>query len=157
MTLAFNTVIFSLSFVAIISGICLCVIPVFFDYKNYRITTFLGFVMIGVAFILNLGMYRELVYNYEELNYNYTLLTTPVDNEFYYIGAEIDNQAVAGYTDFITENGNIYRTETNPEWDWDSIYLLTMDNNATPEDYSDDIICVVWKEVNSNVEIEAVG
>lgn len=150
MTLTFNTIIFSLSFVVIISGIYLCVIPVFFDYKNYRVTTFLGFVMIGIAFILNLGMYRELVYNYEELNYNYTLLTTPVDNEFYYIGAEIDNQAVAGYTDFITENGNIYTTETNPEWDWDSIYLLTMDNNATPYDTTDDIVCVVWKEVSFN-------
>ena len=100
----------------------------------YRVVTFLGYIFITVGIILNASAYKE--------------ATIPIDNTFYYIGATIDNQKIAGYTTFIAEDGNLYTVETNPEWDWDSVYLLTMDDNATPEDKIDDRVAVVWKEVN---------
>ena len=100
----------------------------------YRVVTFLGYIFITVGIILNASAYKE--------------ATIPIDNTFYYIGATIDNQKIAGYTTFITEDGNLYTVETNPEWDWDSVYLLTMDDNATPDDKTDDRVAVVWKEVN---------
>lgn len=100
----------------------------------YRVVTFLGYIFIAVGIILNVSAYKEAI--------------TPIDNTFYYIGATIDNQKIAGYTTFIAEDGNLYTVETNPEWDWDSIYLLTMDDNATPENKMDDKIVVIWKEVN---------
>ena len=100
----------------------------------YRVVTFLGYIFIAVGIILNASAYKE--------------ATIPIDNTFYYIGATIDNQKIAGYTTFIAEDGNLYTVETNPEWDWDSVYLLTMDDNATPDDKTDDRVAVVWKEVN---------
>ena len=100
----------------------------------YRVVTFLGYIFITVGIILNVSAYKE--------------VTIPIDNTFYYIGATIDNQKIAGYTTFITEDGNLYTVETNPEWNWDSVYLLTMDDNATPNDKTDDRVAVVWKEVN---------
>ena len=100
----------------------------------YRVVTFLGYIFITVGIILNASAYKE--------------ATIPIDNTFYYIGATIDNQKIAGYTTFIAEDGNLYTVETNPEWNWDSVYLLTMDDNATPNDKTDDRVAVVWKEVN---------
>ena len=100
----------------------------------YRVVTFLGYIFIAVGIILNISVYKE--------------ATTLIDNTFYYIGATIDNQKIAGYTTFIAEDGNLYTAETSPEWDWDSVYLLTMDDNATPENKTDDKVVVVWKEVN---------
>ena len=100
----------------------------------YRVVTFLGYIFIAVGMILNISAYKE--------------ATTPIDNTFYYIGATIDNQKIAGYTTFIAEDGNLYTVETGSEWDWDSVYLLTMDDNATPENKMDDKIVVIWKEVN---------
>ena len=100
----------------------------------YRVVTFLGYIFIAVGMILNISAYKE--------------ATMPIDNTFYYIGATIDNQKIAGYTTFIAEDGNLYTVETNPEWNWDSVYLLTMDDNATLDDKTDDRVAVVWKEVN---------
>ena len=100
----------------------------------YRVVTVLGYIFIAVGMILNISTYKE--------------ATTPIDNTFYYIGATIDNQKIAGYTTFIAEDGNLYTVETSSEWDWDSVYLLTMDDNATPENKMDDKIVVIWKEVN---------
>lgn len=85
---------------------------------------------------------------YRGLKEEYIKANTPIDNAYYYIGAEIIDQSVAGTTIFETENGDKFSIETNPEWKKDCIYLLTMDDNATPNDITDDIICVVWKEVN---------
>ena len=100
----------------------------------YRVVTFLGYIFIAVGMILNISAYKE--------------ATIPIDNTFYYIGATIDNQKIAGYTTFIAEDGNLYTVETSSEWDWDSVYLLTMDDNATPNDKTDDRVAVVWKEVS---------
>lgn len=100
----------------------------------YRVVTLLGYIFIAMGMILNISSYKKVI--------------TPIDNAFYYIGATIDNQKIAGYTTFITEEGELYTIDTNPEWDWDSIYLLTMDDNATPNNKEDDKVVVVWKEVN---------
>lgn len=100
----------------------------------YRVVTFLGYIFIAVGMILNISAYKK--------------ATISIDNTFYYIGATIDNQKIAGYTTFIAEDGNLYTVETNPEWDWDFVYLLTMDDNATPNDKTDDRVAVVWKEVS---------
>ena len=111
--------------------------------KKDKIVLFLGLLGIAFGIIFILIPYR----NYKDF---YEINTTPIDNEYYYIGAEIIDQSIAGTTVFETETGEKYTFNTNPEWDWDAIYLLTMDNNATPYDTTDDIVCVVWKEVSFN-------
>ena len=109
-------------------------------YKG-RAHAFIGALAIGLGIIFILVPYRT----YRDF---YVKYTTPTDNTFYYIGAEIVDQSIAGTTVFETENGDKYAFDTNPEWDWDCIYLLTMDDNATPYDKTDDSICVVWSEVS---------
>lgn len=109
-------------------------------YKG-RAHAFIGALAIGLGIIFILVPYRT----YKDF---YVKYTTPTDNTFYYIGAEIVDQSVAGTTVFEAEDGNLYEIETNPEWDWGYIYLLTMDDNATPYNKTDDSICVVWAEVS---------
>lgn len=111
-------------------------------FLKERIEAFIGALAIGLGIIFILVPYRT----YRDF---YVKYTTPTDNTFYYIGAEIVDQSVAGTTVFETENGDKYTFDTNPEWDWDCIYLLTMDDNATPYNKIDDTICVVWAEVNT--------
>lgn len=131
------SVIFISSIILILIGAILLFLINFIGIisdTTYRVVTFLGYIFIAVGMILNISTYRD--------------ATTPIDNTFYYIGATIDNQRIAGYTTFITEDGNFYTIDTNPEWDWDSIYLFTMNDNATPDDKTDDEVTVVWVETN---------
>lgn len=92
----------------------------------------------------------SIMYPYRTYKDFYIKHTTPIDNVFYYIGAEIVDQSVAGITIFETEDENLYEIETNPNWSLDCVYLLTMDDNATPENKKDDKICVVWAESSFN-------
>lgn len=86
--------------------------------------------------------------------YNYNFLFNVYQNceasneEFYYIGAEIDSQNDE-VTAFIDENGNLWDIDTNPNWNKDCIYLLTMDSKNT-NDIADDEIVVVWAECTSD-------
>lgn len=116
---------------------------IYFGFHNNerRFTPTLGLLIICIGIIFILVPYRE----YKDFYENNTV---PIDNTFYYIGAEIIDQSIAGTTIFETEDGNLYEIETNPNWDWDCIYLLTMDDNATPYNKTDDSICVVWVENN---------
>lgn len=88
------------------------------------------------------------VYNYNYLFDSYQNSSIS-DEQFYYMGAEIDSQDVdTNTTTFIDENGNFWEVATNPDWEKDCIYLLTMDSKNT-EDITDDEVVVVWAEVNS--------
>lgn len=97
------------------------------------------------------------VYNYNYLFDSYQNNSVS-DEEFYYIGAEIDSQDVDNNTTtFIDENGNLWDYDTNSNWKKDCVYLLTMDSKNT-EDITDDEIVVVWAEVTSDYyTIEEVG
>lgn len=87
------------------------------------------------------------VYNYNYLFDSYQN-SEASDEEFYYIGAEIDSQNVdTNTTTFIDENENFWEVTTNPDWEKDCVYLLTMDSRNTKE-IEDDEIVVVWAEVN---------
>lgn len=87
------------------------------------------------------------VYNYNYLFDSYQN-SEASDEEFYYIGAEIDSQNVdTNTTTFIDENENFWEVTTNPDWEKDCVYLLTMDSKNT-KDITDDEIVVVWAEVN---------
>lgn len=89
------------------------------------------------------------VYNYNYLFDSYQNSSVS-DEQFYYIGAEIDSQNEStNATTFVDENGNLWDFETNPNWEKDCIYLLTMDSKNT-EDITDDEIVVVWAEVTSD-------
>lgn len=96
------------------------------------------------------------VYNYNYL-FDSCQNSSISDEQFYYMGAEIDSQDVENNTTtFIDENGNLWDFDTNPNWKKDCIYLLTMDSKNT-EDITDDEIVVVWAEVTSNYSSEEVG
>lgn len=131
----------------VILGLMLLVIGGGFFYSGLflkkRVHAFIGALAIGLGIIFILVPYRT----YKDF---YVKYTTPIDNAFYYIGAEIVDQSVAGITVFEAEDGNLYKIETNPNWEWDCVYLLTMDDNATPENKEDDKICVVWAESSFN-------
>ena len=87
------------------------------------------------------------VYNYNYLFDSYQN-SEASDEEFYYIGAEIDSQNVdTNTTTFIDENKYFWEVTTNPDWEKDCVYLLTMDSRNTKE-IEDDEIVVVWAEVN---------
>ena len=87
------------------------------------------------------------VYNYNYLFDSYQN-SEASDEEFYYIGAEIDSQNVdTNTTTFIDENENFWEVTTNPDWEKDCVYLLTMDSKNTKE-IEDDEVVVVWAEVN---------
>lgn len=87
------------------------------------------------------------VYNYNYLFDSYQNSEVS-DEEFYYIGAEIDSQNVdTNTTTFIDENENFWEVTTNPDWEKDCVYLLTMDSKNTKE-IEDDEVVVVWAEVN---------
>lgn len=87
------------------------------------------------------------VYNYNYLFDSYQN-SEASDEEFYYIGAEIDSQNVdTNTTTFIDENENFWEVTTNPNWEKDCVYLLTMDSKNTKE-IEDDEVVVVWAEVN---------
>ena len=87
------------------------------------------------------------VYNYNYLFDSYQN-SEASDEEFYYIGVEIDSQNVdTNTTTFIDENENFWEVTTNPDWEKDCVYLLTMDSRNTKE-IEDDEIVVVWAEVN---------
>lgn len=87
------------------------------------------------------------VYNYNYLFDSYQN-SEASDEEFYYIGAEIDSQNVdTNTTTFIDENENFWEVTTNPDWEKDCVYLLTMDGKNTKE-IEDDEVVVVWAEVN---------
>lgn len=87
------------------------------------------------------------VYNYNYLFDSYQN-SKASDEEFYYIGAEIDSQNVdTNTTTFIDENENFWEVTTNSDWEKDCVYLLTMDSKNT-KDITDDEIVVVWAEVN---------
>lgn len=87
------------------------------------------------------------VYNYNYLFDSYQN-SEASDEEFYYIGAEIDSQNVdTNTTTFIDENENFWEVTTNPDWEKDCIYLLTMDSRNTKE-IEDDEVVVVWAEIN---------
>ena len=87
------------------------------------------------------------VYNYNYLFDSYQN-SEASDEEFYYIGAEIDSQNVdTNTTTFIDENENFWEVTTNSDWEKDCVYLLTMDSKNT-KDITDDEIVVVWAEVN---------
>lgn len=87
------------------------------------------------------------VYNYNYLFDSYQN-SEASDEEFYYIGAEIDSQNVdTNTTTFIDENENFWEVTTNPDWEKDCVYLLTIDSKNT-KDITDDEIVVVWAEVN---------
>lgn len=87
------------------------------------------------------------VYNYNYLFDSYQN-SEASDEEFYYIGAEIDSQNVdTNTTTFIDENENFWEVTTNPDWEKDCVYLLTMDSRNTKE-IEDDEVVVVWAEVN---------
>lgn len=87
------------------------------------------------------------VYNYNYLFDSYQNGEAS-DEEFYYIGAEIDSQNVdTNTTTFIDENENFWEVTTNPDWEKDCVYLLTMDSKNTKE-IEDDEVVVVWAEVN---------
>lgn len=89
------------------------------------------------------------VYNYNYLFDSYQN-NSASDEQFYYIGAEIDSQDVENnITTFIDENDNLWDFDTNPNWKKDCVYLLTMDSKNT-EDITDDEIVVVWAEVTSD-------
>lgn len=88
------------------------------------------------------------VYNYNYLFDSYQNSEVS-DEEFYYIGAEIDSQNVdTNTTTFIDENENFWEVTTNPDWEKDCVYLLAMDSKNTKE-IEDDEVVVVWAEVNS--------
>ena len=87
------------------------------------------------------------VYNYNYLFDSYQN-SEASDEEFYYIGAEIDSQNVdTNTTTFMDENENFWEVTTNPDWEKDCVYLLTMDSKNTKE-IEDDEVVVVWAEVN---------
>ena len=87
------------------------------------------------------------VYNYNYLFDSYQN-SEASNEEFYYIGAEIDSQNIdTNTTTFIDENENFWEVTTNPDWEKDCVYLLTMDSRNTKE-IEDDEIVVVWAEVN---------
>lgn len=87
------------------------------------------------------------VYNYNYLFDSYQN-SEASDEEFYYIGAEIDSQNVdTNTTTFIDENENFWEVTTNPDWEKDCVYLLTMDSKNT-KDITDDEVVVIWAEVN---------
>lgn len=87
------------------------------------------------------------VYNYNYLFDSYQN-SEASDEEFYYIGAEIDSQNIdTNTTTFIDENENFWEVTTNSDWEKDCVYLLTMDSKNT-KDITDDEIVVVWAEVN---------
>lgn len=117
-----------------------------------RIATFLVFLVMAVCLAVVGGGLRA----YEDVLDYYEWITTPVDNAYYYEPAEIVDQSVAGTTVFETDDGRLYEFETNPEWCWNCEYLLTMDDNATPDYPEDDIVVVVWAE-NTWPSEEGVG
>ena len=87
------------------------------------------------------------VYNYNYLFDSYQN-SEASNEEFYYIGAEIDSQNIdTNTTTFIDENENFWEVTTNPDWEKDCVYLLTMDSKNTKE-IEDDEVVVVWAEVN---------
>ena len=87
------------------------------------------------------------IYNYNYLFDSYQN-SEASDEEYYYIGAEIDSQNVdTNTTTFIDENENFWEVTTNPGWEKDCVYLLTIDSKNT-KDITDDEIVVVWAEVN---------
>lgn len=87
------------------------------------------------------------VYNYNYL-FDFYQNSEASDEEFYYIGAEIDSQNIdTNTTTFIDENENFWEVTTNPNWEKDCVYLLTMDSRNTKE-IEDDEVVVVWAEVN---------
>lgn len=89
------------------------------------------------------------VYNYNYLFDSYQN-SSASDEQFYYMGAEIDSQNIENNTTtFIDENGNLWDFDTNPNWEKDCVYLLTMDSKNT-EDITDDEIVVIWSEVTSD-------
>lgn len=89
------------------------------------------------------------VYNYNYLFDSYQNSSIS-DEQFYYIGAEIDSQNVdTNTTTFIDENENFWEVTTNSDWEKDCVYLLTMDSKNT-KDITDDEIVVVWAEVTND-------
>ena len=100
---------------------------------------------IDTLFIVLVSIF--VVYNYNYL-FNSYQNSEASDEEFYYIGAEIDSQNVdTNTTTFIDENENFWKVATNPKWEKDCVYLLTMDSKNTKE-IEDDEVVVVWAEVN---------
>lgn len=87
------------------------------------------------------------VYNYNYLFDSYQN-SEASNEEFYYIGAEIDSQNIdTNTTTFVDENENFWEITTNSKWEKDCVYLLTMDSRNTKE-IEDDEVVVVWAEVN---------
>lgn len=87
------------------------------------------------------------VYNYNYLFDSYQN-SEASNEEFYYIGAEIDSQNIdTNTTTFVDENENFWEITTNSKWEKDYVYLLTMDSRNTKE-IEDDEVVVVWAEVN---------
>ena len=143
-------------FAVILVAICGVIIGALLVQEGHtalsRIATFLVFLVMAVCLAVVGGGLRT----YEDTLDYYKWLTTPVDNAYYYEPAEIVDQSVAGTTVFETDDGQLYSFETNPEWCWNCEYLLTMDDNATPNNPKDDIVVVVWAE-NTWPSEEGVG
>lgn len=133
---------------ALISCIGICISCAFYLITEKNV--FIGVTALFVAF--NIISYTLMVVNAESVNKRND--SEIVDNEFYYIGAEIVDQSVAGVTVFETVDGNLYEIDSNPNWSWDCVYLLTMDDNATPYDVTDDAITVVWAEVTYDYSLD---
>ena len=117
-----------------------------------RIATFLLFLVMAVCLaVVGVGLRT-----YEDALEYYEWVTTAVDKAYYDAPAEIVGKSVAGTTVVETDDGRIYKFEANPELCWNCEYLLTMDDNATPDNPEDDIVVVVWAE-NTWPSEEGVG
>lgn len=72
------------------------------------------------------------------------------DSHRYYIGAELYGETKDGTYLFIDENDNIWEWESDNEYTYDKVYLLSMDINNTYNILTDDILLMVWQEGGVN-------